>query len=33
MISKTQKDFNKWNEKKKAIDSYTKNILPNKRQV
>ena len=33
MISKTIKDFDKWNEKKKRIDSYIKNILPNKREI
>jgi mRNA interferase MazF len=33
MISKIQKDFNKWNERKKGIDRYTKNILPKKREI
>ena len=33
MISKAIKDFDRWNKKKKAIDRYTKNILPNKREI
>ena len=32
-MNKTRKDFNRWNEKKKEVDYYTKNILPNKKQV
>lgn len=28
-----QKDFDEWNKRKKEIDRYTKDILPNKRQV
>jgi mRNA-degrading endonuclease toxin of MazEF toxin-antitoxin module len=32
-MDQTKKEFDKWNERKKKIDCYTKNILPNKRQV
>ena len=32
-MNKAIKDFDRWNEKKKKVDYYTKNILPSKKQV